>query len=464
MQINPYKTIDLENAFPLPCDYENKKISKHFLRFFLDIGYYLCVFPFKIVYNGDGTYRKQQWIPQQVLCTALHLGAFLDTLTNIRVINYGEVSNHPKLYFEIFTSLLHSVTVLVFTYCAWRSSEKFCALVQSVQKCPIVSLWFPKHTNYTVFGLTLLYVLLAMVNPILKDGGDDGSLQGFYDYHARRGRFMAFLGNFSEGPLNVDNENSKTYTDFRIHDLAFVLFSYFANSCEWIVIYHVDLMMLVMSLTLWCSSVHFIKTLKEKNCKTTFVYYEALKGLSDLINSTMGKVTLVYTIDSILYYSTQLEVLFLPGKYFHKLVVTQFFLGSLCWLHFASNACLQMDRFRAWIRSKENRHSLPPKSISLMLLLDEISTNPVGLSGNGLFVINYTRGALQYQQHHHHHHGMSKIHTGYYGIPTDSEERNGYVYLPYFLVFMPPMTEDDKNEIDNGENCDELLVVGENLF
>ncbi|ODM97488.1 hypothetical protein Ocin01_09193 [Orchesella cincta] len=395
MQINPYKTEDFETPLPAtPTPYHSDNIKttpKHFLRFFLDIGFYLCVFPYKIADTGYGAYQKRQWIPQQIMCAALHFGAYLDTLTNIRAINYGDIATRPKLYFEIFTTILHSLTCLAFACCAWRSAEKLCELVRNVQKCPIISLWFPKHVNFTVSALTLLYVVLAILNPIFKDGGNQDTWQGWYDYHARRGRFITFFGNFSNDFSSLNAENSKVFTGFHIntHDLPFAILSYVVNGAEWISIYYVDLMMLVMSLTLWCSSIYFIKTLKKENCKTAFLHYEALKGLSALINSTIGKVTLVYTIDSILYYSTQLEVLFVPGRWFHKLVVVQFFVASLCWLHFASNACLQMDRFREWIRCKENRFSLPSKSVSVMLLLDEISSNPVGLSGNGLFVINY---------------------------------------------------------------------------
>lgn len=44
-----------------------KKARKHFLKFFLDVSYYLCVIPFKIVDAADGSYKKKSFVLQQVI-------------------------------------------------------------------------------------------------------------------------------------------------------------------------------------------------------------------------------------------------------------------------------------------------------------------------------------------------------------------------------------------------------------
>lgn len=49
-----------------------------------------------------------------------------------------------------------------------------------------------------------------------------------------------------------------------------------------------------------------------------------------------------------------------------------------------------MDKFRDWVRQTDHFGSTSFKGISVMLVLDEISTNVIALSGNGLFTVNYT--------------------------------------------------------------------------
>lgn len=46
---------------------------KHFLKYFLDASYYLCLIPYKIIDAGDGIYRKKSFIFQQVWYSEIYV-------------------------------------------------------------------------------------------------------------------------------------------------------------------------------------------------------------------------------------------------------------------------------------------------------------------------------------------------------------------------------------------------------
>lgn len=43
-----------------------EKARRHFIKFYLDISYYLCVIPYKIVETQEGSYCASRFMPQQV--------------------------------------------------------------------------------------------------------------------------------------------------------------------------------------------------------------------------------------------------------------------------------------------------------------------------------------------------------------------------------------------------------------
>lgn len=193
-----------------------------------------------------------------------------------------------------------------------------------------------------------MYVIMAVLNPFFKEV-DGYSFGNLYGYHVERGHYMLFFSsetfstNWNLGQnKTIKHLESTKFNSVQFPDILFALFSYFTNTSQYIVVYHADLLVNVMALTLWCATTFFINTLKQQVCKQAIVNYDALKILTGCINSVAGTVVLTYTVDSILYYATNLESLFTGRNWFSKVVVVQFLLSSITWLHFASHACLQV--------------------------------------------------------------------------------------------------------------------------
>ncbi len=193
-----------------------------------------------------------------------------------------------------------------------------------------------------------MYVIMAVLNPLFKEV-DDYSLENLYSYHVERGHYMLFFSsetsssNWNQGQTKtITTLESTNFNLVEFPNILFALLSYFTNTSQYIVVYHADLLVNVMALTLWCATTFFINTLKQQVCKQAIMNYEALKILTGCINSVAGSVVLTYTVDSILYYATNLESLFTGRNWFSKVVVVQFLLSSVTWLHFASYACLQV--------------------------------------------------------------------------------------------------------------------------
>lgn len=73
-----------------------------------------------------------------------------DVGTFFRTARYSEVSTNPKLYFEIFMVTIHLTVISVFCYAVWRSSDKFCRLVHCLQRCPVISQFYPRWVRISL--------------------------------------------------------------------------------------------------------------------------------------------------------------------------------------------------------------------------------------------------------------------------------------------------------------------------
>lgn len=190
---------------------------------------------------------------------------------------------------------------------------------------------------------------MSLTNPLFNEAGGF-SWKDLFIYHASRGRYLLFLDSQTDS-LNWSNSSVGTVERLSINQnltflqyphMVFAFFSYFASTSQWLVVYHLDLFMNVVALLLWCATSQFINNLQDIKWDQAILNYETLKLLTRKINAVAGTVVLTYTIDSILFYAGNLEVLFKESQWFGKIVVIHFMLSALCWLYFSSSACLMV--------------------------------------------------------------------------------------------------------------------------
>lgn len=206
-------------------------------------------------------------------------------------------------------------------------------------------------------GVAVLYLIIALISPIFMTPEEisNDAWRDVYESHVRYGRRSLFAhtrmaGIGGTGGMNNNDTAvlvaSSSMALFGFPEVLFLLWSCFLQSLKWLYIAEYGLIMIVMSLTLYCATSYFINSLKQRseNCKLVMINYEALKSLSSVINNIIGVVTLTYTVDCIMYYATNIHSLITEGTWFSLFGILVYFLNSVAWLHFASYVCLMVKK------------------------------------------------------------------------------------------------------------------------
>lgn len=181
-----------------------------------------------------------------------------------------------------------------------------------------------------------------------------------------------------------------------------------------------DALVLVTTLSLWHPVKEFSQILQKSISKEfradseeislseTITEYRKLKELSILINDAVQTVVFTFIAQAIFFYSIRLKEWFTncgPGTPYLSFYFVSFFLI----FYFAADICKQVstyfttgfyslfdilvnkvDQFRLLIYQMEEKSLAGESTTNVMVLLHDLSSFPIGISGKGRYVINYS--------------------------------------------------------------------------
>jgi hypothetical protein len=113
--------------------------------------------------------------------------------------------------------------------------------------------------------------------------------------------------------------------------------------------------------------------------------YESTKVLFTSINETVQPIFLVYVLEASLFYSVSLKTILSLSV--ESVFVSVFFISFLIIFTLAAEAHESVNEMKMWLSQPTVREHLSEAELSYLRF--DVQANPVGLSGNRIFSVNY---------------------------------------------------------------------------
>ncbi|CAL8109919.1 unnamed protein product [Orchesella dallaii] len=375
-------------------------IPNHFYQYYLKIAYYLCIFPFKLIEDSQGSYQVQKWLPQGILCGVFHLNGYWFIASGLREFSTETIIQDNFVYFTLLQRVTNCCYTLSFFDCVFRRDSNFRSIVTDLNSgVQLLEHQLILKVKIAIFSIAFLYFILALFNTLwsidhLENHLDPRLVLSEFCHY---GRNLLFLQSQTHDDASNSNgtrihSNVNSSSNFHWTDVVLTLIGFVVPFSRWLVVYFLDLLIIVTTLTLRIAVTHFVAKLHDSNFSYDDIMkeYKYLKGLSADINSAVGLTVLMYFTDSVLYFSVSFHSTFTAEGVLNKIVVPLFFLSMTGWMLLAADTCLKMSRFKIWVRDM----TLPgpnvvEEQLKTIMLLDELNDFPVGIEANGLFMITY---------------------------------------------------------------------------
>lgn len=176
--------------FPvLPCNLKNKaqeksRVLKHgfinFITAYLDLAYYMCICPFRIIPNTDDKSKTpfflSSFVPQKIICSIF---SFLAVFWQMRItwfelINIKDL-NVPGIYFEMAFHIVNISHKLWVFQQFWLNPGKFLAVINYIaDEKNLMATSFSKITKFRVMCVYFPFVLFLCVTTSLTERGGGG--------------------------------------------------------------------------------------------------------------------------------------------------------------------------------------------------------------------------------------------------------------------------------------------------
>ncbi|OXA40869.1 hypothetical protein Fcan01_24203 [Folsomia candida] len=171
-----------------------------------------------------------------------------------------------------------------------------------------------------------------------------------------------------------------------------------------IIAHFTNIAMLVMAIVLWSGVKGFdnlVASMTDKkqttpcasNNKELLLNYDALKELSKLINDAISPIFLLFVVEGLLYYSTNINALLLGGSTIYLIRQFMYFIEFVAILLLSGNSCKRMEdavgmwAYR-WLITEETE-AYTQKRMNFSVLINDAKSGGVGLSGY-IFIMDYT--------------------------------------------------------------------------
>lgn len=201
--------------------------------------------------------------------------------------------------------------------------------------------------------MLMILSLFWYISKVLMDPTTCPTFKWFHSV-TRKASIVAF----SLDDLNVTNRANISFSTYGILYCSFNILGLFS---EILLLEYADVLVLMISLTLWAPSIQFSKLVRKNNSKTKKNYcnlqiYKEIKQLSDLVNEAFQKLMLTYTLDGLFFNATTfMDVV--TGKWFYRILRTYSFANITFVSYFAADAARQvLFQLINKIRSKSVQH------------------------------------------------------------------------------------------------------------
>lgn len=120
-------------------------------------------------------------------------------------------------------------------------------------------------------------------------------------------------------------------------------------------------------------------------------YFSALKQLTALITKIFGKAVILFLLESLLNYGASIDDLVLQQVNTDwKLLCLDIIYFTLCHfiIIFSADVCCLANKLKEWLSVDKNREQV--STDKLIVTLDELNANMVGIKGSNLLTITYS--------------------------------------------------------------------------
>ncbi|CAL8126862.1 unnamed protein product [Orchesella dallaii] len=329
------------------------------------------------------------------------------TFANLQIHSEKSGQGHQRQ--QNYADILR--TYLMFAYCLCISPFR---IVNESSGCIVAKRWTLQSIslNKLVALLCLAYVCLGFVSAILGSELMESRIwtPSFW------ARCLALEGryNFFTGPESNCNETMLySLENISTGDHIMAGFTAFGQLFKFITSFYWELLILFGVLSLWLPAAAFAEGFKdenddddededERNSEEKILeaaaqwpcieeQYLCLKNLSDLINNAFGAMVFSYTFSSIFYYSINLDAFLLTSDILKRIRLVVLYLGAVILYILAADVCRQVGYLETWLSEyadDESKSNVPFHRLTV--ILNELSTNTIGISGWNVFTVTYS--------------------------------------------------------------------------
>ncbi|OXA51881.1 hypothetical protein Fcan01_13512 [Folsomia candida] len=315
-------------------------------------------------------------------------------------------------YFDVFRCIVMLPYLLTYSVTLWSRSD---AVKDVVKQSTYNSGYFGKnpsepsqqawwHRFYNRLNKVAFLCACAIILPVISTRSAVGdivgdpiatvmnqSLQAKYSLFLKDADYERNSSNRnetgSELSMTVDNPSWDSILLYILHIIS--THSKDAMDC------FASLSIIISAITLLEAAQCFTSNLQEANFSFSTAtqvpgildqFYD-LKKFSEPINRFVAPTTFFYSIVSISYMTVKFDDIAATMKFLDKFEILYFLINDAYLFFMAARVCQEMHEFWKWLVRRETRTLLSPEEMTT--LLADVSTTPIGISGNGMFTIDH---------------------------------------------------------------------------
>ncbi|CAL8086585.1 unnamed protein product [Orchesella dallaii] len=309
----------------------------------------------------------------------------------------------PVGFFRLIETTSSFLCKFIAFYYFWRKREVFSRIVKFLDNielpaynpCKIQSTFFA--STICIFYLIISAVIFLFDSQAVETAG--WSIQGWFRRMLEEARYSYFLSSDAN-----PNSNFEPISEFDIFISAVTAISIMFRL---IVGFYMDLCILFCVLSLWTPVAGYCRIINEAiepnesgevvqshplkrriNEMGVIEQFKVLKHLSQLVSNAIGGLLLPAISEIAFGYALDFDNLIVSQDIVYKCKTLLFYLSTLTTLILAAEVCRKISCVKEWLCVHEDELSLSPNE--LMVVLDDIAQNEMGVSAGGRFIINYS--------------------------------------------------------------------------
>ncbi|CAG7721674.1 unnamed protein product [Allacma fusca] len=351
----------------------NSTWIQYFLSYF-NYGYLTFCTPFRFRLDPEtNAYVLQTNRVQKIVSGVLNFCSLICIWTSFRKMQDVDFQKNPLLYIELASVTLDSVYLCWVLVMFWARSHHFLQLFEELQSSILLQFFTGavKRTKYFSMGLCAMSFVQAVISVVYEIERDDWSQDHLWEEMFKQAKYMFMLGPeaTSEGAVAA------------ILIVIFVVLKFFnillKNFADLIGLMSVILLRQVVN--------DLLSAMKQDNFTPSLLQgcYDALKDLMEKLNAAVGIFIFFIFLGPVPYYSINIvDMLDAPD---HLLLTSNciYLLTYFVTLILAARINKKGFKIKHWLEQQERYEKIPhPK---LIMILHDISSDEIGLSGQGYF-------------------------------------------------------------------------------